>query len=64
MKKPDPLKPSLATLSKIGSIVVHTQELFGPMGHTFDRIAMKALLADEDVNEWIKQMTVYLPRKR
>ena len=64
MAKPDPLKPPLPLLSKIGSIVVHAQELFGPMGHHFDREAMKTLLQDEEVNAWIKQMGVYLPRKR
>lgn len=65
-KKADPLKPSAALLSKIGSIAVHAQELFGPQGHHFDRIAMKSLLDDDEVNAWIKQMDAIalLPRKR
>lgn len=63
-EKADPLKPSVALLSKLGSVVVHAQELFGPQGHHFDRMAMKTLLDDQEVNAWIKAMHVYLPLKR
>jgi len=68
MKKndPDPLQPLASLLVKIGSIAVHAQELFGPLGHHFDRIAMKSLLNDPEVNAWIESMTemAMLPKKR
>lgn len=50
--------------AKLVAIVVHTQELFGPQGHHFDREALKALLADEDVNAWVKALGVLAPVKR
>lgn len=54
----------LALAAKLVAIVVHTQELFGPQGHHFDREALKPLLADEDVNAWIKALGVLAPRRR
>ena len=60
----DPLKPSLSLLCKLGSIVVHADEALSPGGHHFDVATIRTLLADQEVNEWLKTMTVYLPAKR
>jgi len=62
----DPLKPSPGLLSKLGSIAVHVDEFLSPSGHAFDRIALKSLLDDAEVREWIKQMDsmAMLPKKR
>jgi hypothetical protein len=61
--KTDPLQPSLALLCKLGSIAVHVEEMLSPAGHAFDRIALETVL-DEEVRTWIKNMGVYMPRKR
>jgi hypothetical protein len=60
----DPLKPDLPLLMKLGSIVVHVDELLSAQGHDYDRQAIAVLLSNEDVRQWIKQMGVYLPVKR
>jgi hypothetical protein len=60
----DPLKPGLSLLCKLGSIAVHAQELFEPKGHVFDREAMLSVLGDVEVQQWIKDMGVYMPVRR
>ena len=62
----DPLKPSAQLLVKLGSAIVHADELVSPHGHHFDHTALKQLLADEQVQEWFKQMDkmAFLPKKR
>lgn len=62
----NPLQPSASLLSKLGSIVVHLEELNGPGAHHFDKVAMDQLLNDPEVREWVKQMDsmAMLPRKR
>ena len=60
----DPLKPSLTLLSKLGSIIIHAEELVSPQGHRFDKVALDQLLTDLEVRTWIKQMGVFLPVKR
>lgn len=63
----DPLKPSLALLVKLGSIVIHMDELLHPVkGHVFDKYALDSLASDPDVQEWIQQMNkmAMLPVKR
>jgi hypothetical protein len=64
MSTTDPLKPSLALLSKLGSIVVHVEELHSNKSHMFDWIALECLLNDAEVVKWLKQMKAYLPVKR
>jgi len=61
-----PLKPSPALLSKLGSIIVHMLESHSPAGHAFDEVALTALLKDDDVLEWMRQMNelALLPLKR
>ena len=62
----DPLKPSAALLIKLGSIVVHYQEMNSIKGHFFDKHALQTLEQDEEVKQWMKQMTklAFLPVKR
>lgn len=60
----DPLKPELTLLIKLGSIIVHAEELWGPGGHEFDKIAAEVLLKDPEIKEWVKAMGPFLPVKR
>jgi hypothetical protein len=62
----DTLTPSPQLLCKLGSIVVHADELLSPGGHQFDSEALKALLADSDVQVWIAEMgfMALVPLKR
>jgi hypothetical protein len=64
--KPSALNPSPALLCKLGSIVVHVEEMMSPKGHAFDRIALQKLLNDAEVKAWIWQMDemAMLPAKR
>jgi vacuolar-type H+-ATPase subunit C/Vma6 len=62
----DPLNPNAALLVKLGSIAVHAEEITSPNGHDFDKAALDALLANEDVIEWREAMDALglLPVKR
>jgi hypothetical protein len=62
----DPLKPSPALLCKLGSIIVHTEELLSPRGHPVDREALKTVTEDAEVVEWMTSMRkmAMLPVKR
>lgn len=64
--KPDPLKPSIALLSKLGSIVVHVEEIAGGSGHRFDADAIASLMTDPEVQLWLDGMRwmALLPEKR
>lgn len=66
MDKADPLKLSATLLIKIGSAIVHIEELLSPDGHQFDRAALDACLNDPEVMAWIKAMDkmAFLPQKR
>ncbi len=63
---PNPLQPAASLLIKLGSCVVHADELLSPHGHAVDRVAFDGLLADAEVQAWIEQMTklAFLPVKR
>jgi hypothetical protein len=63
-RHPDPEKPSLPLLVKLGSIIVHADEFTTPGGHEFDLVAIKQLLADPEVEAWIKDMGALLPVMR
>lgn len=52
----NPLQPSPALLSKLGSIIVHQLEAGAAGGHPFDITALEQLLKDEDVLEWMREM--------
>lgn len=66
MSTTDALEPSPALLSRLGSIIVHAEELLSPGGHPVDREAMAALLADPEVAKWLEAMDAMalLPVKR
>jgi hypothetical protein len=50
-------------LMKIGSIVVHADEMTTD-SHPFDEIALEGLIKDPDIQQWITAMGSMLPRKR
>lgn len=51
---------------KLGSIMVHAEELTEPGGHAFDVAALRGLLEDPEVRAWREQMDALalLPEKR
>jgi hypothetical protein len=59
-----PEQPSLSLLVKLGSIIVHVEEVMSPQRHNFDVIAIKSLLSDGEVKNWLKAMGPLLPVKR
>lgn len=65
-KSANPLKPTPALLCKLGSVLVHADELISSKGHDFDRHALEQLVADPEVKEWLAQMDAMamIPRKR
>lgn len=60
------LAPPLSLLCKLGSIAVHVEEALSPDGRDADRVAIQALLADGEVQEWLAAMdaAALLPLKR
>ena len=62
----NPLKPPASLLCKLGSIAVHVDEGLSAKGHEFDFVALKGLLEDPEVAEWLKQMDklAFVPKKR
>lgn len=60
------LKPSAQLLIKLGSLIVHYQELNSPNGHIFDKSAIETLENDNEVMEWLTQMDelALVPKKR
>lgn len=63
---PNPLKPELGVLVKLGSIAIHTKEMLSPGGHPFDKLELDHLLEDPEVAEWLKAMDemAFLPKMR
>jgi hypothetical protein len=62
----DPLKPSPALLSKLGSVIVRQLEAGAAGGHPFDITALEQLLKDPEVIEWMRGMgeLALLPARR
>ncbi len=62
----DALKPSATLLIKIGSAIVHADEMMSPNGHDFDKIALQDLINDPEVSSWIAAMSKlgFMPLKR
>jgi len=58
------LKPSIGLLSKLGSIVMHADELISSDGHHFDRSELETRLADPEVKNWLEAMGPLVPAKR
>lgn len=50
------MKPSATLLCKLGSIIVHADEMLSPKGHVFDKAALVGLLKDPEVVEWLGAM--------
>lgn len=59
-----PGKPSMTLLCKLGSIIVHVDEFLSPDGHHLDLGEVKVLIADPDVQQWLKDMGPLVPKKR
>ncbi len=66
LKVDGPLSPSAALLCKLGSIIVHAEELTSPKGHVVDKIALEQLTNDPEVQAWMEAMRkmAMLPVKR
>ena len=64
--KDDVLKPSASLLAKLGSILVHSEELISKKGHFFDFAALQQVIEDREVKEWRRGMDklALLPVKR
>jgi hypothetical protein len=62
----DPFKPSASLLVKLGSIIVHYEELTSPNGHDVDRQTLDSLTYDPEVVQWLATMQSLsmLPVKR
>lgn len=54
---PDPARPSLSLLAKLGSLVVHASEGKSATGSTFDWDAFDSLVADPEVVAWLGAMS-------
>ena len=54
----------ISLVIKLVSIVVHVDELRSPKGSVMDIEALKPLLADPEVMEFVKEMGVLAPLKR
>jgi hypothetical protein len=72
MKKTDPLKPSPSLLIKLGSAMIHAEEMLetrtgmmlGEHAFEFDIPAFETVAKDDEVLEWVKAMGPMLPLKR
>ncbi len=63
---PDPLRPDMGLLIKLGSIAVHADEFTSLGGHEVDQLALRQGLDDPDVKAWLAKMTemALVPVKR
>lgn len=48
---------SVTLAAKLASIIVHADEWSSPDGHPFDAAAMRALIADREVVDWVNRIT-------
>lgn len=63
----NPLKPTPSLLSKLCSIIIHSEELASPTKwHQFDLDALRMLLKDSEIVEWLSEMKkmAMIPEKR
>jgi len=56
MASDDPFTITPALASKLASIHAHMEELLSPGGHPFDAHALRTLLEDSEVEEWMGRM--------
>lgn len=60
-----PMTIGAALASKLASVVVHADELFGPDGRVgFDDRALMQAVHDPEVQEWVKSLGPLAPVKR
>lgn len=61
-----PLQAPTSVMVKLGSIAAHAEEAAGPGGHPFDALAIRSLLDDPEVREWMAAMRklAFLPEPR
>lgn len=66
MSNISPLNPSARVLCKLGSVIVHAEELASDDGHELDRIALATLMQDQEVKDWLAAMRglALIPEKR
>lgn len=64
--KTNPLSPSPSLLIKLGSVIVHQEEMMSAKGHHFDKHALETVRNDPEVVAWLSEMTKQgmLPVKR
>ena len=63
----DPLKPSVALLAKLGSLIIHYDEFHSfNAGHPYDLQTARQLQDDPEVEEWLDTMgaLALVPKKR
>lgn len=62
----DTFAPPIGLIAKVGSILVHVDEGLSDDGHRFDWTAVRSLLADREVQQWITalQSHALVPVKR
>lgn len=60
------MNESVSLLSKLGSIIVHVEEMQSDKGHSYDKVALDGLLKDPEVLAWMEKMRsmALLPEKR
>jgi hypothetical protein len=65
-QRSEQLKPSTTLLIKLGSVIVHQEEMMSSKGHYFDKDALETVRNDPEVIEWLYQMNTmaFLPVKR
>ncbi len=51
------LNPKLTLLAKLSAIAVHAEEWLSPNSHGNDLLALKSVLYDSEVQEWLWGMT-------
>jgi hypothetical protein len=58
--------PTATLLVKLGSLMVHAEELLEPGAHELDAEAIRGLLADPEVRAWrqLMESAALLPLKR
>ena len=62
----NPLTPNAGLLAKLGSLIIHAEEMLSPAGHGVDKVALEAGIADPEVQAWLAEMRALamLPVKR
>jgi len=60
------ITPNTNVLIKLGSLFVHVEEAISTKAHSFDILAIKQILEDDDVKAWIEKMDnlALVPKKR